>query len=117
MKNILLTLILSALLHGSSGTSLAAPGPGDGHVVDIKPRPTCHILHNIKAEKLTEISSFKVNDVPLRIGPGVRFCRVRGLKNARGMPVNVIGKFQRWRLVIFESKTYWVHVSLSNSTE
>ena len=55
-------------------------------------------------EKITKGSSFKVSDVLLRAGAGVRYCKVRELNNAKDKPVRIKGKSGSWRQIIFDGK-------------
>lgn len=65
-------------------------------------------------EKVTKSSSFKVSNVNLRAGAGVKYCKVREVNNAKNKPVQIKGKSGSWRQITFDGKEYWVHGSLLN---
>ena len=75
----------------------------------------CLNKHTSPVEKVTKASSFKVSDVNLRAGAGVKYCKLREVNNAKNKPVTIKGKSGSWRQIKFEDKLYWVHVSLLNS--
>jgi uncharacterized protein YraI len=66
-------------------------------------------------EKITKASSFKVSDVNLRAGAGLKYCKLREVSNAKNKPVTIKGKSGSWSQITFDGKDYWVHGSLLNS--
>ena len=63
---------------------------------------------------VSKVDSFRVNDVNLRSGAGVKYCTVRVLSNVKNIPVVIIGVSNNWRYVVYEDKKYWVHKSMLN---
>ena len=63
---------------------------------------------------ISKVISFRGNDVNLRSGAGVRYCKVRVLSNVKNMPVVIIGWTNNWRYIVFKNKRYWVHQSMLN---
>ena len=61
---------------------------------------------------------FRIDDVNLRSGPGVRHPVIRVLAGAKGKISKVIGVGgYRWLNIQYEEKTYWVHASLAQLIE
>lgn len=63
---------------------------------------------------VSKVDSFRVNDVNLRSGAGLKYCTVRVLSNVKDIPVVIIGVSNNWRYVVFQNKHYWVHRSMLN---
>ena len=76
---------------------------------------TCLSNNISQVKKVTKASSFKVSDVNLRAGAGVKYCKLREVNNVKNKPVVIKGKSGSWRQIKFEDKLYWVHVGLLNS--
>ena len=55
---------------------------------------------------------FRAADINLRAGPGLGFCLVRVLKQAKDKPAAIIARAGTWRQISFEDKTYWIHFML-----
>ena len=57
---------------------------------------------------------FRVSDVNLRSGPGVRFPEKRVIRKAKGKTAILLGESERWAHIVYEGYKYWVHFSLIN---
>ena len=55
---------------------------------------------------------FKVSDVLLRSGPGVRYQKVRELADAKYKRAAFIENARTWVHIVYEKRPYWVHSSL-----
>ena len=55
---------------------------------------------------------FKVSDVLLRSGPGVRYQKIRELADAKYKLAALIENARTWVHIVYEKRPYWVHSSL-----
>ena len=57
-------------------------------------------------------ASFRGDDINLRSGPGVQYCKVRVLEKALNKLVLITHERGNWRAISYEGKEYWIHQSL-----
>ena len=57
-------------------------------------------------------ASFRVDDILLRSGPGVQYCKVRELQKALNKLALITHERGNWRAISYEGKEYWIHQSL-----
>ena len=57
-------------------------------------------------------ASFRGDDINLRSGPGVQYCKVRVLQKALNKLTLITHERGNWRAISYEGGTYWVHKGL-----
>ena len=57
-------------------------------------------------------ASFRGDDINLRSGPGVQYCKVRVLEKALNKLALVTHESSDWRVISYEGGKYWVHKGL-----
>ena len=74
-------------------------------------------LHQLSGmEKDDRVVSIRSNETNLRSGPGVRFCPMRMLdEQYLKKTVQIIGKFDTWRLITVDGFKGWVHRAMLSS--
>ena len=57
-------------------------------------------------------ASFRGDDINLRSGPGVQYCKVRVLEKALNKLALITHESSDWRVISYEGGKYWVHKGL-----
>lgn len=62
-----------------------------------------------------EFMSLRANEVDMRVGPGLQY-PIRWIYRRKGLPVEVIGRFDVWRHVRdWQGTEGWIHIALLSS--
>ena len=104
MKKLTATLCLTLALFLGSGNAFA----------DFCPK--AEILKPSDMEKDDRTVSIRSSETNLRSGPGVRFCQMRILNEQyQNKTVQIVGKFDTWRLITVDDLKGWVHKAMLSS--